>query len=98
MAVVAASSKDIRSSLGSTVNIAGYTASNKYTCPSDGYAVIQFGNSAPLTGYIYVNGISMLGGYNVNDYHSATVFVKKGMKLYCASVTGTTRCYFCPIA
>lgn len=97
MAVVAASSKDIRSSLGSTVSISGYTASNKYICPSDGYAVIQFGATAPLTGYIYVNGMAMLGGYNVNDYHSASVFVKKGTQLYCGSVTGSTRCYFCPI-
>lgn len=80
--------------LGTAVNIASYTSSNKYTCPSDGY----IGLSTSSTGaYVTislggVNVSAMQGGCNYNG-----IFVKKGMSVWITASNGTFGAYFKPL-
>lgn len=71
---------------GTAVNVATYTAANKYTCPSDGYIRYETSGSAP-TAAIYMGG--KMYGY-VNTATAGNIFVKKGAKIHCTTVNNTT--------
>lgn len=90
MAIVPAAKKDIRSTLGAGVNIKGYTSSNPYTCPDDGYVVLNMSGTAPLTGAVVINGMNSMGAYAENQYRVWAAFVKKGTKLYCIQMDSSS--------
>lgn len=61
---------------GSFVNLVGYTQSNQYVAPSDGYAFVY--NSSNLAGFVAIDGHIGIGG-TIGRF---SVFVKKGMSMY----------------
>lgn len=61
---------------GSFVNLVGYTQSNQYVAPSDGYAFVY--NASNLTGFVAIDGHIGIGG-TIGRF---SVFVKKGMSMY----------------
>jgi hypothetical protein len=87
--------------LAADVDISGYTISNQYTCPSDGYVA--------LSAYGQVNDFirAVVYGANGSYYFNITaykqiagnhgmnaVFVKKGMKVYVQSYSGSVSASF----
>lgn len=85
---------------GGYVDISGYTSSNKYTAPHDGYLWIY----APLNAVGTV-AIESSGAYSGTFTHTCyngvasagfgnSLFVKKGMKLYVTSNTNATIRFF----
>lgn len=71
--------------IGERVDIASTTSQNKYICPSDGYVSIS-ANTSNRGGLIRIQGandapaVGMPFEPPVNGY--ATIFVKKGMKVW----------------
>lgn len=93
-----------KSGIGNVVGLSGtYTsAENAYECPCDGYAGIS--HSATFSGADYINlvgsngtTLSQLLYLSGSIATSATVFVRKGMKLYCNPSGSTGSSYFRPI-
>lgn len=78
--------------IGTAVDIASYTSSNKYTCPSDGYVTIHIGSNNSGTLIVYNSNDNLsIGGYQ-GRY---SLFVKKDLQLY---IDGTpARAYFYPL-
>lgn len=72
--------------LTNRVTIASYTASNKYTCPSDGYIFVY--NTSSADGYIAIDELASIGA-NAGRF---SAFVRKGTLVW---VEGTvTSAYF----
>ena len=85
---------------GGYVDISGYSSSNKYTTPTDGYVWV----SAPFNGVGTVSIQSAgtyAGTFTLTSYNGASssefgnsLFVKKGMKLWVTSNTNATIRFF----
>ena len=75
--------------MGTGVDLSGYTSSNKYVCPSDGYVTV----------YVSVTGtaIAHLGGSVISCTNNGDVaiptFVRKGQEVY-PTLTGGGGCSF----
>lgn len=92
--------------LGTSVDISSYTStSNLYTCPSDGYLIVGSGTATTGTvkGRVYgsdsVSG--SIAGINMpisETYQTASLFVKKGMRLMAVDVPTNTTITFTAIA
>jgi len=77
--------------LGTGVSLGGYTSSNQYTAPSDGYVSITCDSSTTSYTTLWINSafaISAKG--NGYDYDRNGIYIKKGMKLYCTASSGGT--------
>ena len=90
-------------SFGTVVNLASYSSSNPYTCPSDGYVVVK---ARELNGYVVVTVIPKSGDSSIdvsaqataNNYVYNALFVKKGMKLYpLSTITTNLQAKFVPL-
>lgn len=88
-----------KNSFGTTVDIKTYTsAQNAYTCPVDGYVRVHMGGYTNLKGTIVVNGLIMLSFTGANDYPVSSLFVRKGMQVYCTNFSENTLLSFIPLA
>ena len=84
------------STFGTAVDISSYnTPGNKYTAPSDGYAMVRASSSGALAllavESVYITA-SQSGGVGY-----ASIYVKKGMRMYINYQTGTIEAYFYPL-
>ena len=79
---------------GTSVDITSYTASNKYTCPSDGYIYLSTSSAGAYVtislGGPYISAIQ--GGSNYNS-----IFVKKGLRVWTVTSNGTFGVHFYPL-
>lgn len=70
-------------------NISSYTTrENSYIAPRDGYVVAESATSSGGAVKLYDNSINLYVPYQ----HWATIFVKKGTKIFCES--GISRAFF----
>lgn len=74
-----------KNNLGTAVDISGYTSSNRYTIPSDGY--IQICSETLTSGKVQVviatGGAAIREFMNItNQYQYSSIYVKKGMRCY----------------
>lgn len=83
---------------GTSVSIKDYTsASNAYTCPSDGYVRLSLANSTDMKGTVIVNGLMMLSFTRADDYPVTSLFVRKGMTVYCTNFSADAGIAFIPL-
>lgn len=76
---------------GNAVSLGGYTSSNQYTAPSDGYACVTC--DSPTSSYttLWINSaVAISAKGNGYDYDRNGIYIKKGMKLYCTASSGGT--------
>lgn len=77
--------------LGTNVDIISHTsASNLYEVPSDGFAVLQLGDSVNYQASIIARqgDTNYYLAYAIGRYTMANTFVKKGMKIYINAPSG----------
>lgn len=82
--------------IGTAVDISGYTINNKYTIPTDGYIAIRASSSG-------ANVRVRISGVDIASYNSGSqfqsIYVRKGLEAYVAEHnTGTFTVYFYPLA
>ena len=75
--------------LGSAVDLAGYSSSNKYVCPSDGYVTVFVTGSGTAIANLGSNLISCTDNGNI----AIPVFVRKGQEVY-PTLSGGGKCSF----
>lgn len=75
--------------LGTAVDLADYTSSNKFVCPSDGYVMVFVTGSGTSIAHL---GSNMIACTNDGDVAIPT-FVRKGQQVY-ATLTGGGKCSF----
>lgn len=82
---------NIASGSSNLIDISGYTSSNMYTFPEDGYVFVS--NSGSQTGYVLLVGAGQTTAYVRVGYGTGyfSCFVKKGMKCYASGTSGTMR-------
>ena len=84
---------------GNTVDISSYTSSNQYTCPSDGYFLVQPSDTVGHEVVGVVNGSPLLACVTstANEPPIASLYVRKNMKLYSNVVGEHNAIYFIPV-
>lgn len=82
--------------LGTAVDITSYNSSNnQYTCLSDGYAQIDTSDTADLSGRLYVDNKLL---FLITSYkYIGSIFVKKGMTIYCTNMSASSHARFFPL-
>lgn len=88
--------------IGTSVTLTAYnTSDNMYTCPSDGYiSATATGSGTAYQIRIYGANDTLIGlieGRYNNGAFRQLVYVRKGMKTYISSATGSVGYYFLPI-
>ena len=72
------------------VDISGYTSSNKYTVPADGYIYFSTGNTKGNYVTVNLNGLPLFEQTQADGFPSVgMVYVRKGMKAYIGNYSGT---------
>lgn len=86
--------------IGANVTVTDYTSSNQYTCPSDGYLMLQSGITVNdiILGYVEGKLLAYAQTQVANYSHIGSVYVRKGMRIYIGSNTGSRgAAYFYPL-
>ena len=91
----------INGTIGTGIQIKSYnSASNYYTCPSDGYLYLTSQNSASEQSLVYskdTEQLLLVARSNGTLYGIATLYVRKGTKVYCNVSAQNGSCLFYPV-
>ncbi len=90
--------KDHYNDFGTSVDVESYTVSNRYVCPSDGYLYARAGLAAgSYAGLVFYGTTSEsvymtleARTYEGNVYDYASVYVRKGTRVYCSGKNGSS--------